>query len=151
MGDWIREVGQVVATEGPLAKVIVKRRSSCDKCGVCGMGNKPEIRFMLNNQIGAKVGDRVVVQIRSRALYKAAFLVYIIPLAALISGFILGQSAAISAGVGSGKAELIGIGTGFLGLSLAFLILRWFDRFRGLGSKLQPQLVEVLKVDDSSC
>ncbi len=151
MGNIMREVGQVTELSGPMAKIVVRRRSSCENCGACGMGARPEMSFLLNNDIGAKVGDRVVIEMRSKALFKAAFLVYTIPLAALIIGFLLGQSIGISWGIKPNQVELTGIGTGFLFLGFAFFTLRWLDRLPGLGSKLQPQLVAVVGAEDSSC
>ena len=144
----LREVGQVVELAGPLAKVIVKRRSSCESCGACGIGRQAEMSFMLKNNIGARVGDRVLIEMRSKALFQAAFLTYSIPLMIMIIGFLAGQFLGRSWGMESESAELFGIGTGFLFLVLAFLALRWLDRFQGLGSKLQPQLVAVVDAED---
>lgn len=151
MGESLREVGQVTELSGSLAKVIVKRRSSCESCGACGMGGRAEMSFMLKNDIGAQVGDRVLIEMRSHALYKAAFLVYTIPLVAMVLGFLLGQFIGGSWGMSPEPAEFFGIGTGFLFLVIAFLVLRWFDQFQGLGAKLQPQLVAVVGAEDSSC
>lgn len=148
LGDFLREVGQVVELAGPLAKVIVKRRGSCESCGACGIGGRAEMSFMLKNDIGARVGDRVLIEMRSKALFKAAFLTYSIPLIIMIIGFLAGQSLGRSWGMGSESAELFGIGTGFLFLVLAFLALRWLDRLQGLGMKLQPQLVAVVDAED---
>lgn len=106
---------------------------------------------MLNNDIGAQVGDRVVIEMRSQALFKAAFLVYTIPLVALIIGFLLGQEFGMSLGMKIDQAEFTGIGTGFLCLVFTFFALRWLDRFQGLGSKLQPQLIAVVGAEESSC
>lgn len=148
-GD-LRETGRVIEVSGTMAKVIITRHSSCESCGACGIGAKPEIDFMLKNNIGAQVGDRVVIEIRSNALFKAAFLVYIIPLAALIAGFLLGQRIGALKGLAPSQAELIGIGSGFLFLVLAFIGLWRLDRRRFFGSDLQPQLVAVVDSDESS-
>ena len=134
-----------------MVKVIVTRHSSCESCGACGMGAKPSIDFMLNNDIGAKVGDRVVIELHSKALFKAAFLVYAIPLVALIIGFLLGQWLGTSRGMTPNQAELTGIGSGFFFLALAFLALRRLERIRAFGSDLQPQLVAVVEAEESSC
>lgn len=151
LGGSLREVGQVTELSGPLVKVIVKRRSSCESCGACGIGSRAEMSFMLKNDIGARVGDRVLIEMRSKALFKAAFLVYTIPLVTMVIGFLLGQFIGRSWGMSPEPAELFGIGTGFLSLILAFFTLRWFDRFKGLGANLQPQLVAVVGAEDNSC
>ncbi len=151
LGDSLREVGRVTELSGLMAKVIVKRRSSCESCGACGIGGRAEMSFMLTNDIGAQVGDRVLIEMRSKALFKAAFLVYTIPLATMVIGFLVGQSSGLSRGMGPEPAELLGIGTSFLFLVLTFLALRWFDRLQGLGTKLQPQLVAVVGPEDNSC
>lgn len=149
MGGVLREVGQVTELSGSLAKVTVKRRSSCESCGACGIGSRTEINFMLKNEIGARVGDRVLIEMGSNSLFKAAFLVYTIPLIGLIIGFMLGQYIAGSRGMGEKPAELIGIGTGFFFLIGTFLTIRWLDRYQRLSSKLQPQLVAVVGAEDS--
>lgn len=151
LGNLLREIGLVAEISGSMAKVIVKRSSACENCGACGMGAKPEMNFMLKNDIGAQVGDQVVIEMHSKALFKAAFLVYTIPLVALFIGFLLGESIGISRGMGSDQAEFFGIGTGFLFLILTFFIIRWLDRYRGLGSGWQPQLVAVVGSEDNSC
>lgn len=148
-GD-LREIGRVIEVSGTMAKVMITRHSSCESCGACGIGAKPEIEFMLKNVIGAQVGDGVIIEIRSHALFKAAFLVYIIPLVALIIGFLLGQRIGALQGMTPSQAELIGIGSGFLLLVLAFIGLRQLDRRRFFGSDLQPQLVAVVDSDESS-
>lgn len=150
MAGSLRETGRVVEVSGTMAKVMITRHSSCESCGACGIGAKPEIDFMLKNDIGAKVGDRVVIEMRSTALFKAAFLVYMIPLAALITGFLLGQRVGAFRGMAPSQAELIGIGSGFLFLVLVFICLRLLDERRFFGSDLQPQLVAVVDLDDSS-
>ncbi|MGE5606917.1 MAG: SoxR reducing system RseC family protein, partial [Bacteroidota bacterium] len=69
MGDSLREVGQVIELSGSLAKVIVKRHSSCENCGACGIGGRAEMSFMLKNDIGARVGDRVLIEMHSKTLF----------------------------------------------------------------------------------
>jgi sigma-E factor negative regulatory protein RseC len=151
LGDFLRELGRVTEVSGSLAKVIVKRRSSCESCGLCGIGGRAEMSFILKNDIGAQVGDGVLIEMRSKALFKAAFLVYTVPLATMVIGFLLGQSLGLYWGMRPDPAELFGIGTGFFFLVFAFLILRRLDRSQGLGSKLQPQLVAVVGAEDNSC
>ncbi|NLW47712.1 MAG: SoxR reducing system RseC family protein [Firmicutes bacterium] len=151
MAGILREIGQVTEVLDTKVKVMVTRSSSCENCGACGIGAKPTTDFMLNNNIGAKVGDRVVIELHSKALFKAAFLVYAIPLVALIIGFLLGQRIGTSGGMTPNQAELTGIGSGFLFLVLAFLSLRKLERLRAFGSDLQPQLVAVVDAEESSC
>jgi sigma-E factor negative regulatory protein RseC len=151
MAGILREIGQVTEVSGTKVKVIVTRHSSCESCGACGIGAKPTTDFMLNNNIGAKVGDRVAIELHSKALFKAAFLVYAIPLIALIIGFLAGQRIGASGGMTPDHAELTGIGSGFFFLVLAFLVLRRLERIRVFGSDIQPQLVAVVDAEESSC
>lgn len=151
MADVLREIGRVTEISDTKVKVVITRHSSCESCGACGIGAKPEMDFILNNDIGAQVGDRVVIELRSKALLRAAFLVYAIPLAALIVGFLLGQRIGASGGMAPAQAELTGIGSGLLFMILAFLVLRRLDRLQAFGSDIQPQLVAVVDADESSC
>jgi sigma-E factor negative regulatory protein RseC len=142
--DLIEEIGEVVATTGDTAKVRITRHSSCDRCGACWMGGKQQIVIEVTNGIGAQKGDAVILEIQSKFLFKAAFLMYLIPLMTLILGFLAGERIGLSLGTTRDTAENIGIFFGFIFLAVSFLFIRWWDRQSQLGLRFRPALVRVV-------
>lgn len=69
------------------AKLKLKRHSACASCGKCATtSEEKDIIVEVDNTIGAKVGDRVEVNMESVNVLKAAFIAYTIPLVALLLG-----------------------------------------------------------------
>ncbi len=70
------------------AKVVFDRRSACDKCKMCltASGDKMKVYVEVKNALGAKTGDRVGVQMSDKFVLRAAFIVYVIPVALVGAG-----------------------------------------------------------------
>ena len=85
---------RVVQTyEDATARVIHIRQSACSgdchKCSGCGAAQQT-LLLTADNPIGAKVGDVVVIQSRSGPVLAAAAVLYLLPLALFLAGYILG-------------------------------------------------------------
>ncbi|MDE2118439.1 MAG: SoxR reducing system RseC family protein [Betaproteobacteria bacterium] len=117
----------VVAVEGAMAWLEPEQSSSCSgcasasACGSKGIGTTASRlearRFQLVNDIGLRVGERVVIGIRENALLKASITAYVIPLATLLIAGALAQWAA-----GSDRVTMVAMLAGLaLGLWLARL------------------------------
>jgi sigma-E factor negative regulatory protein RseC len=109
----------VTRLEGDYAWVDLQ--SGCTTCGVaggCGLSDgkgKPQQR--LHNDVGAQVGDRVVVSVPDGAVLRAAFYCYLMPLAMV---FVLAASGmAVANEMGSIVGALIGLVLGWLLVRLA--------------------------------
>ena len=96
---------------GPgIAEVAVKRVSACahdcSKCasGGCQMLEHPDLTVRAYNKLNAKAGDVVLVESSSKQILSMAAVVYLLPFALLIIGYIiaarLGQSEGICILVG---------------------------------------------------
>jgi sigma-E factor negative regulatory protein RseC len=81
-----------------IATLEIERKTACGLCGQTrGCGNSiwgklfahKSSAFKAQNRINAKVGDSVIVGINEKALLKSALLLYILPLATLLTGAIL--------------------------------------------------------------
>ena len=83
--------GIVVKTDGKSAVVRIRKSSACGHdCGECRVCNNPEFETEVINQIGAKVGDKVLIGAPTGQILLSAFLVYMLPvLGVLIVGIVL--------------------------------------------------------------
>lgn len=129
----IEESAHVVESEGEYAWVETERRSSCGSCSAkgCGTGALSKIlgrrsqRMKVLNPVGAKAGDEVVLGIREQALLMGSLAVYIVPIAAMLAGALLGQSLAPQWGADAEGASAL---CGLLGLAVGFLWLNRYNR-----------------------
>lgn len=93
-----------------MAEVVVTRTTACgSNCGNCeSCIFQSELKTLAKNSIKARPGQKVIIESKSSKIYKAAMLVYILPMLLMVLGYALG--AALSTGEG------LGIALGFAGL-----------------------------------
>ncbi|ABA89066.1 membrane protein RseC [Syntrophotalea carbinolica DSM 2380] len=92
----MQETGTVVELRGcHVAMVLCRKSTFCAGCaamGLCHVGD--DGRSMLvetHNVLGAVVGDKVRLASRAGQFLLASFLLYVVPLLALIGGAVLGE------------------------------------------------------------
>jgi len=71
--------------------VNVERRAACGSCKACGMTETSAMEIEFANTIGAKVGDKVRLDINDAVFWKGVILFYGAPLAALMFGIWAGR------------------------------------------------------------
>jgi len=87
----MNEYGLVVKNENGVASVQFRRSSACGKCKACGMmAGQNEIIVEVPNDINARVGQLVEVNIVMKKAIKASAIAYIFPLFMLVLGAVLG-------------------------------------------------------------
>jgi len=87
----VKERAIVVSKRGNQAEVEVIRTSACSKCRACSSGsNKQTLKVWAENETNAEVGQIVEIEMESRALLSATFILYVIPLAGFLLGVVLG-------------------------------------------------------------
>jgi sigma-E factor negative regulatory protein RseC len=92
----IEEVGIVVELKGKHTAVVMCRKSSlCEHCassGTCAIGEDSSSRLVeVQNMLGAGIGDEVCISTTTRSFLQSSFLLYIVPLIALLIGAIAGK------------------------------------------------------------
>ena len=87
-----------------MAEVVVTRTTACgSNCGNCeSCIFQSELKTLAKNSINARPGQKVIIESKSSRIYKAAMLVYILPMLLMVLGYALG--AALSTGEGLGIA-----------------------------------------------
>lgn len=97
---------------------------SCDGCHGCGAPNVI-LTVEANNPVAAGKGDKVLVESSNKTLYKAAVVVYLIPVVLFFLFYALGQWLL-------GKGALIGCLGFALGLGLAVVFNKRFTKSGGV-------------------
>jgi len=114
--------------------------SSKDACYSDGGGKEMEMEVEAINTADARVGDRIVLNIKSASLLKATFLLYVFPILAMIAGAVLGQTVAVMRGNDpSGLSALFG----FLFFGLAFIVIRITGRRLSTNASYKPEIIKV--------
>ncbi len=141
------EEGTIIKVAGDKAWVRTRRSSMCEGCkssGVCNsLGGGGDMETEAVNIIGGKVGDRVLLKISSKSLWKISFVLYMIPVIFLISGAMVGLK------IGekyfpSLEPELCSLLSSILACALSYLIVRIFAKQVRENKNYMPEIVKVI-------
>ena len=127
------ETGIIKSLDGINATVLISRQNGpCDHCtGEACTVPEEGIETKAINAAGAKVGQKVKLTMKSYTYVKGTFLVFIVPLIALITGAVLGKLYLPPFFTGT-DSDLLAVGAGFLALLSSLipvkLILSRMDR-----------------------
>lgn len=138
----IEKAATVIAIEGKLAVLNVTKQSSCGTCAAksgCGTSVLSEVFgresvLRAYNQIGAKCGDSVTVAIPEAIMLKVSFMMYMLPLLAMLGFAILGQTLFAN--------ELISIVAGVLGFVFGLIAFRLYGLRTGQDTDNLPILIK---------
>lgn len=133
------EQGFVIEVNSNEAKIKVGRHSDCKNCGGCP-GNDSVIVWA-DNKIGAKPGQRVLIEVKETNVLSAAFIVFILPLIALFIGVMLGGFIGENLGVSIPMFQIIG---GIVALAFSIILIKIFDRAAKANKKSQPVIIRIL-------
>lgn len=87
----MQEIGTVISTEGKKARVLINRHAACGECGACQIGReKMTMETTAQNDIKAKPGDSVLVEMQFMNVLEATGIAYGIPLLGFLLGAIIG-------------------------------------------------------------
>lgn len=126
-------------TDNHMAKVKTSRHNDCENCGACP-GNSALI-LDARNDLGAKPGQRVAIEVREVNMLKAAFIVYILPLIAIFIGVVAGGTFAEHSGYQPLWFQIIG---GTVAFILSVVYIKFFDSAARSDVKMQPTIIRIL-------
>ena len=85
----MEQIGKVISINNGIATVQIKRATACcEKCSSCSGCLATNGSAIVNNQIGAKIGETVRFELDDNKILLAAFVVYIVPLFTFIFGYV---------------------------------------------------------------
>ncbi len=121
MSNQVADTGIVTKIDDNFATIIIDSTDDCKDCGIkflCSPGADNQKSITLENTIGAKLCDKVVVSEVSNVLLKLSVLQYGVPLI----GFILGIMISSQINIKFNPIELYQFICGLVGLVLGGLI-----------------------------
>lgn len=146
----ITESGRVVAMAGDQIWVQTISVSACQSCSArsgCGQRALAAVssgranQVLVDNTLGARVGDEVEVGLDEQSLLRASVALYGLPLVLMLFGCLLGHSVSESSDLAAILGALAGLGLGF------WVVRRWQS---GAGDRYQPHLVRVNTIASST-
>ncbi len=144
----IEEEGTIVELKGKhIAAVLCQKSSFCENCAsmdACQVGSDNKSKIVeAHNVLGAQVGDRVKLATSSKNFLQSSFLLYVVPLIALIVGAVAGN--AIGEAMGNDPNVFAALlGTSFLVGS--FLVIRVGSRAIPKENYM-PRIIEIIPGD----
>jgi sigma-E factor negative regulatory protein RseC len=134
-----QQEGIVIGIENGLAKVKTSRHSDCENCGSCP--GSTALVLEARNPLGARPGQRVLIEVKELSMVKSAFVVYMLPVIAVFCGAMLGGYAAERL-----MAEPLwySIGGGSLAFFSSLLYIKYFDRSTRKNVSMQPVITRIL-------
>lgn len=121
-----------------MAEVAVTRGtacgSNCGNCESCIFQN--ELKTLAVNKLGARPGQRVIIESSSKKVYGAIMLVYIMPIILLVAGF------ALAGALGAGEG--ICILCSFIGLILGGALIVLTQKVRNNRSPITFEIIQLI-------
>ena len=133
------EQGLVIEVVGNSARIKVGRHSDCKNCGACP--GSESLILEANNEIGAKPGQRIILEIKETNVLRAAFIVFILPLIALFIGVMLGGIIGQYIGVNKFMFQVI---CGVVIFALSIVVVKYFDKASAANEKSKPVIIRIL-------
>jgi positive regulator of sigma E activity len=125
------DIGIVTSVNGNSITVEIPKVGGCKSCqmhGICGTNSTPIILTFETSDIYI-IGDKVIISVSTSIKMLSSVIVYLLPLAALFTCFIIARSF---------MQELGAILVGFIGLCLSFWGVRFLDK--KIGKRMNFQL-----------
>lgn len=117
--QFMEEIATVVGVSGNKLKLSFSRQSLCKRCGACQVSDDGSMYLELENTIGARIGDKILLKISPSNL-KISVFIYGIPSLLLVIGIFLGYFLF--------NSDILGIITGVIFWFISFLFMKIFAK-----------------------
>ncbi len=147
----MERIGTIKEVKGDTAVVHLRRHLSCENCGRCGgvLGAEDgrDHYVEVANPIRAEEGQSVLIEIDDRRALFIAFILYLVPLAGLVAGIVLGYKLAVFLGWEYYR-ELAAAAAGFVLMALVYGGISLWDRRIKQSSRYRPVITALLREED---
>lgn len=139
------EQGIILKVTGERALVKVKRSSMCEGCnssGAChSLGGANEMEAEALNLAEASEGDHVLLSMNPRSVLKIAFLVYLVPVIALVIGAIVGEKYASRY---SFSPEFGAFFLAVIAFTVVMIPIKYIGNKMGTSDEYTPKIIKVI-------
>lgn len=134
--------------EGGIAQVVTDRKNACGGCGSAHschscLSNSKMMTEALNSA-GAKEGDLVDINLNSGLVLKGAAIMYLIPIAGIMMGAIIGSFISGILGVDETTSAII---FSILGLCLGFMTTAFISKQMSEKNRFTPVIIQRIKTE----
>ncbi|HOP63489.1 MAG TPA: SoxR reducing system RseC family protein [Spirochaetota bacterium] len=131
--------GFILRLDGEFAKIRVSGHADCDNCQSCDVANMEIVAY---NFVQAAVGQKVRFLMVEDSMIKISVMLFLFPLLSIFTGLYAGSL--LAALLNFNQTALMTIGA-FLFLSVAIVIIYFYDKRYKLNKSNFPQVIEVIE------
>jgi sigma-E factor negative regulatory protein RseC len=141
----MKQTGLVVEVVEDKAKIRMQRHTACGDCGACQASESQlKLTIEVENNVGAREGDFVEVDLETLDFLSATIIVYLYPLIAMIVGILGGFYGVTALGFSYNAAQGIAAVLGILAPALTYLVIKLNeDKFKGM-KKYKPMITSII-------
>lgn len=136
--------GLIVENKGGRSQVLVFREEACGSCENCKACDAKPQEEWVENSLGAREGDLVLLHMDNKAFFKSALFLYVLPLVLFLAGILTAWL--VQQGQGEVN-DLITFAGGLVGLLVFWLIARRHDKTHEAPA---AEMAEVIGPDDAA-
>ncbi|KYH28534.1 MULTISPECIES: SoxR reducing system RseC family protein [Clostridium] len=139
------QTGYVTSIQGEYAVVSFKRQGGCgDSCASCKLAcASAGVTTEIKNTLGAKIGDKVKVEMKQNAFNKMLLWVYVFPLIMLAIGIGVGMK--VFATLGYGNVEILSFLLGIVALGISYWILSKISKKTAQKEEYSLRMTQIVK------
>lgn len=135
------ECGVIERVENDVAWVTVVKGEQCAGCQACKAFGENSAQVLVLNNLAAKPGNRVEIEIDPQQVIKHSSIVFLLPVFCLVAGYFLGTKYLSSLGLNAEPAGIIGsLGSMLVG----FAIIALYDRFVANKREVNARVIRIL-------
>jgi sigma-E factor negative regulatory protein RseC len=129
---------------GNIVEVALRKSAACTKCGCCHELQENLVGLESVNEIAARPGEIVEIEIPTQAVVTGSLMIYLLPVFLLIFGYLFG-SASVRAMGWSDSVEIAGVVSAFLFLAASFFVVRWYDQNIERKQAMRAKIIRIIK------
>lgn len=123
----MREQGIITKIiSGNMVEVSMQKSRACDKCGLCRGLPEGMMGLEALNDVKAKIGDIVTIEIPTNAILQSSAIIFLVPVMFLFAGYLLGAYLFRIIGLAQ-RQEMAGVIFSLSFLAASCFVIRWYD------------------------